>query len=61
MNFTYTGIKHLTIYGGINNIFDRRPPFDPLWIGNLVDVTGYDQSLYTNLGRYIQVGATYKF
>ncbi len=61
LNFTYTGIKHLTIYGGINNIFDRRPPFDPLWIGNLVDVTGYDQSLYTNLGRYIQVGATYKF
>lgn len=61
LNFNYTGIKHWTIYGGINNIFNRQAPFDPLWIGSPVDVTGYDQSLYNNVGRFIQVGANYKF
>ncbi len=25
------------------------------------DITGYDQSLYTNIGRFFQVGATYRF
>lgn len=60
LNFTYTGFKNWTIYGGVNNIFDRSPPFDPLWVGS-IDQTGYDQSLYTYVGRFVQVGATYKF
>jgi len=58
---TYTGIKHWTIYGGIDNIFNRIPPFDPIWASNTLDQSGYDQSLYTLVGRFIQVGATYKF
>ncbi|PCE27646.1 TonB-dependent receptor [Paraburkholderia acidicola] len=60
LNVAYTGFKHWTIYGGINNIFDRAPPYDPLWL-NSTDQTGYDQSLYTYMGRYLQIGATYKF
>ncbi|MFX1736733.1 TonB-dependent receptor [Paraburkholderia sp. A1RI_3L] len=57
---TYRGIKHWTIYGGITNLFDRKPPFDVEWQA-VPDITGYDQSLYTNLGRFFQVGATYRF
>ena len=58
---TYTGFKHWTIYGGMNNIFNRAPPFDPLWADNSLDQSGYDQSLYTYVGRFAQIGATYKF
>jgi iron complex outermembrane recepter protein len=56
----YTGFKHWTIYGGITNLFDREPPFDVEWQSQ-PDITGYDQSLYTNLGRTFQIGATYRF
>ena len=57
---SYRGFKNWTIYGGINNLFDKKPPFDVEWMFN-PDLTGYDQSLYTNLGRFFQVGATYHF
>ncbi|MFP3567814.1 TonB-dependent receptor plug domain-containing protein [Paraburkholderia sp. SIMBA_030] len=57
---TYRGFKNWTIYGGINNLFDRKPPFDVEWQAT-PDITGYDQSLYTNIGRFFQVGATYRF
>ncbi|EEA04295.1 TonB-dependent receptor [Burkholderia sp. H160] len=57
---TYRGFKKWTIYGGIQNLFDRKPPFDVEW-QSTPDITGYDQSLYTNLGRFFQVGATYRF
>ncbi|MEX3634030.1 TonB-dependent receptor plug domain-containing protein [Paraburkholderia sp. BR14320] len=57
---TYRGFKHWTVYGGIQNLFDRKPPFDVEW-QSTPDITGYDQSLYTNLGRFFQVGATYRF
>ncbi|WP_233809979.1 TonB-dependent receptor plug domain-containing protein [Paraburkholderia sp. HP33-1] len=57
---TYRGFKKWTIYGGIQNLFDRKPPFDVEW-QSTPDITGYDQSLYTDLGRFFQVGATYRF
>jgi iron complex outermembrane recepter protein len=58
---TYTGFKHWTIYGGIDNIFNRTPPYDPIFAQGTLDQNGYDQSLYTFFGRFAQVGATYKF
>jgi len=60
LNVTYTGIKNWTIYGGINNIFNRLPPYDAIWTlenGNL----GYDASLYNDDGRFVQIGASYHF
>ncbi len=56
----YNGFKNWTLYGGINNIFNRAPPFDPVW-QNALSQGGYDQSLYMYYGRFVQVGATYKF
>jgi len=58
---TYTGFKHWTIFGGIDNIFNRAPPYDPIFANGTLDQNGYDQSIYTNIGRFAQVGATYKF
>ncbi|TKC88406.1 TonB-dependent receptor [Trinickia terrae] len=58
---TYTGFKNWTIYGGIDNIFNRTPPYDPVFAANTLDQNGYDQSLYTYVGRFAQIGATYKF
>ncbi|MCM3347610.1 TonB-dependent receptor, partial [Cytobacillus kochii] len=43
---SYTGFKHWTIYAGIYNIFNRAPPFDPVYM-NASYQTGYDTSLYT--------------
>jgi iron complex outermembrane receptor protein len=58
---TYTGIKHWTLYATLDNIFNRMPPFDPIWQGATSNGLGYDPSLYNNLGRFIEVGASYRF
>ncbi len=60
LNVSYTGFKHWTLYAGINNIFNRKPPFDPVYM-NAAYQTGYDTSLYTYVGRFAQAGATYRF
>ncbi len=56
---SYTGFKHWTLYAGINNLFNRTPPFDPVWMYTYRGY--YDPSLYSFVGRYGQIGATYKF
>ncbi|ACR32547.1 TonB-dependent receptor [Burkholderia glumae] len=58
---TYTGFKNWTIYGGIDNIFNRTPPYDPIFANGTISQNGYDQSIYTYIGRFAQIGATYKF
>ena len=56
---SYSGFKHWTLYVGIDNIFNHKPPYDPVW---QYEARGYyDTSLYTYVGLYGQVGATYKF
>jgi iron complex outermembrane recepter protein len=58
---TYQGFKHWTIYGGVDNIFNRTPPYDPIFANGAVDQSGYDTSVYSFLGVFAQIGATYKF
>lgn len=58
---TYTGIKHWTLYAGVDNLFNRVPPFDAVWADGPLWQQGYDTSLYTYVGRFAQIGATYKF
>jgi iron complex outermembrane receptor protein len=47
-------------YGGIDNLFNRAPPFDPPWQFEL-NGTGHDPSLYSDVGRFFQIGATCRF
>jgi iron complex outermembrane recepter protein len=56
---SYTGFKNWTLYAGVNNLFNRAPPFDPVWAYTYRGY--YDPSQYTYIGRYGQIGATYKF
>ncbi|MFP3183449.1 MAG: TonB-dependent receptor [Paraburkholderia sp.] len=58
---TYTGFKHWTLYGGVDNIFNRTPPYDPIFANGTLDQTGYDTSIYNYVGVFAQIGATYKF
>jgi iron complex outermembrane receptor protein len=58
---TYTGFKHWTIYGGMDNIFNRTPPYDPIFANGILDQSGYDTSIYNYLGVFAQIGATYRF
>ena len=60
LNLEYGGVRNLTIYGRVNNLFDRYPPFDPLFL-NFPGQPPYDPSLYNDEGRYVEVGLKYKF
>jgi len=60
LNLEYSGIEKLTVYGRLNNLFDRYPPFDPIFL-NFPGQPPYDPSLYNNEGRYVEVGLKYKF
>lgn len=60
LSLAYSGFRNLTIYGKINNVLDRFPPFDPVFL-NFPLQPPYDPSLYNDEGRYIEAGLTYKF
>jgi iron complex outermembrane receptor protein len=57
---SYSGFTNLTIYGRINNVLGRFPPYDPLFL-QFPSQTPYDPSLYNDQGRYAEVGVRYRF
>jgi iron complex outermembrane recepter protein len=59
LSVAYTGIKHWKLYASIDNLFNRAPPYDPVWTYTYRGY--YDPSLFEYIGRYAQVGATYTF
>jgi len=57
---TYTGVKNLSLTGGVVNFFDREPPFtwhDP----DYVIGAGYDPRVADPRGRTLQLTAKYTF
>jgi iron complex outermembrane recepter protein len=60
LNLEYSGIHNLTVYGRLNDVFDRYPPFDPMFL-NFPGQPPYDPSLYNDEGRYVEVGLKFKF
>lgn len=56
----YTGIDHVTISATIKNLAGRTPPYYPLWLYFPTHVA-FDQSLYSDEGRYLEIGAKYRF
>jgi outer membrane receptor protein involved in Fe transport len=46
--------KKLTLYGGVDNLTDEKPPYGLL--GN-----GANDAIYDNIGRFMYVGASVKF
>ena len=58
---TYSGIKHWVIYAGINNIMNKTPPLNANQISSAGQGVPYDFSQFTDVGRFVQVGASYRF
>jgi iron complex outermembrane recepter protein len=56
----YTGIDHVTISAAIKNLANRTPPYYPLWLYFPTHVA-FDQSLYNDEGRYMEIGVKYRF
>jgi iron complex outermembrane receptor protein len=56
----YAATANLSVYGKVTNLFDREPPYDPLWL-EFPTATPYDPSLYNDEGRYVEVGLRFKF
>jgi iron complex outermembrane receptor protein len=52
--------KALSVYGVIDNAFDHRPPYNPLWL-EFPTQTPYDPSLFSDEGRYLEIGVRYRF
>ncbi|MGA2398699.1 MAG: hypothetical protein ABSG30_11645 [Steroidobacteraceae bacterium] len=49
----------MTVYGKVTNLLDRKPPYDPLWL-EFPTATPYDPSLYSDEGRYVEIGIKYR-
>jgi iron complex outermembrane receptor protein len=56
---SYSPEKHLTVYGKVTNLLDRQPPYDPLWL-EFPTATPYDPSIYSDEGRYVELGIKYR-
>ncbi len=57
---TYTGIKNLTLTGGIKNLFDKDPPFSNHNVDNVAGA-GWDARVGVPRGRAFTLRAGYKF
>ena len=60
LSVSVTAGKGLTVYGVIDNAFDHKPPYNPLWL-EFPTQTPYDPSLYSDEGRYLEIGLKYRF
>lgn len=56
----YIAMKNLTLTAGVKNLFDKMPPFSIMGAGNQYGTLGFAQ-LYNVRGRYLYIGAGYKF
>ncbi|MGS0942256.1 MULTISPECIES: TonB-dependent siderophore receptor [unclassified Pseudomonas] len=54
---SYRGFKNLTLRASLENIANKKPPYDPALGSNYY----YDISQYDPMGRYLRVGFDYKF
>jgi len=60
LSATYTGIKNLTLTGGIKNLFDTDPPFTAHNL-DFAAGAGWDPRVADPRGRAFTLRATYKF
>jgi iron complex outermembrane recepter protein len=60
LNASFDLTRALKVYATVDNLTDRRPPYDPLWL-EFPTATPYDPSLYSDEGRYAEIGVRYRF
>lgn len=50
-----------SVFAGVNNFTDKDPPYTPFtWLGTALN-TGFNGSIYNNLGRYAYIGVNARF
>jgi iron complex outermembrane receptor protein len=60
--YTYTGFKNLSLSLNIQNLFDKRAPYDPRYGATSGSpLAGYNEGLHSNTGRYFTFSANYTF
>ena len=52
--YTFPGEDRLDVYLGVDNAFDKDPPLN--YFGSDIG-----SAMYDNVGRYMYIGATYRF
>ncbi len=58
---TYTGIKNLTLVGGIKNLLNTDPPFSAAYDGNTGAGSSWEPRVADPRGRSLTLQANYKF
>jgi iron complex outermembrane receptor protein len=61
VSVTYTGFKHLSITGGIRNIFDKDPPFSAAYDGNTGAGSSWEPRVADPRGRSYTLLLSYTF
>lgn len=63
LGYTYTGFKNLSLSVNIQNLLDTKAPYDPRYGTNTAGaaLSGYNEGLHNNQGRYFTFGANYTF
>ena len=62
MGYTYTGIQNVSLTFNVQNLFDKKAPFDPRYgANNGAPLAGYNEGLHNPYGRYFNVSAKYTF
>ena len=55
LTLAWSGIKNLRVFGSVQNLTDRQPPWDP------TQALGFSVSQYDMRGRYVRAGLEYRF
>jgi len=55
LTLAWTGIKNLRVFGSVQNLTDRQPPWDP------TQALGFSVSQFDMRGRYVRAGLDYRF
>ncbi|RFP21874.1 TonB-dependent receptor [Duganella sp. BJB488] len=63
VGYTYTGFKNLSLSLNIQNLFDKKAPYDPRYGVSTAasPLAGYNEGLHSNQGRYFTFSANYTF
>jgi iron complex outermembrane receptor protein len=56
LGYTYTGFKNWTMNVNVQNLFDKKAPYDPTFAA-----TGYNPNLHNAYGRFFNLSARYTF
>jgi iron complex outermembrane receptor protein len=63
VGYTYTGFKNWSLGLNIQNLFDKKAPYDPRYGVSTAasPLQGYNEGLHNNYGRYFTFNASYTF